>query len=867
MKKVLLPILLCLLFACDDIEEGEDPIIQLQEGFAIEEIYHPSVEDQRSWVAITVDDQGRLYASAQDGYIYRFAPPPPGQKLAKKDIEQVELEIGYAQGLLWAFNSLYVSVNSREGIDGRSGGFYRLRDTDGDDKLDTIDDIQRFTGSFGEHGPHAIRLSPDGESLYLIAGNHTDVPDNFASRMPNNWDEDNLFTPFKDARGHAVDITAPGGWIAKTDPEGKSWEIVSSGYRNPYDMDFNEAGELLVFDSDMEWDLGMPWYRPIRVCHAVSGSEFGWRTGSGKWPVYYPDNLPPVVNIGQGSPTGVLMGRGAAFPARYQQGLFIFDWSFGTMYMVSLSPNGASYTGEVEEFLSGTPMPIADGVIGKDGAMYIVSGGRKLDSRVFRLSYTGSENTAPIVADIETGKAERELRHKLESFHNRQDPTAVDVAWPFLNHEDRFIRYAARIAIENQPVESWQAAVLAEENPQALIQASLALARQAHPSLLENALKALTSIDLDALDEADELNLLRVYGLLFIKMGAPTENSRQFLITQWEPRYPANSYALNRELCQMLTYLRSPHVIEKTLALIARTDNEADVKAHPDLISAEVASRDLKKYDYGEVINEMNANHPPTENMYYVKTLSYLDEGWTADQHRRYFRWFYDALTKTGGASYKGFLEQVRLQAMAHLPADMRNELGEIAGTFEPEAVDLAKLPQPLGPGKNYNPSGVRSFLGDREEEPRDFQQAKKMYQAALCEACHQMKGEGGNIGPDLTQLATRFSTGDMLQAIISPSASITDQYAATQILLKDGRTIIGRIVGDTETELRVNQNPYDPTQSVKIAKSEIESRKPSPVSLMPPGLLNRLNEDEVADLMAYLMSGGDENHEIFQKE
>jgi hypothetical protein len=64
----------------------------------------------------------------------------------------------------------------------------------------------------------------------------------------------------------------------------------------------------------MEWDFGMPWYRPTRICHVTSGSEYGWRTGTGKWSPTYPDNLPPVLNIGQGSPTNLISGKNARFP-------------------------------------------------------------------------------------------------------------------------------------------------------------------------------------------------------------------------------------------------------------------------------------------------------------------------------------------------------------------------------------------------------------------------------------------------------------------------------------------------------------------------------------------------------------------------
>ena len=108
-----------------------------------------------------------------------------------------------------------------------------------------------------------------------------------------------------DGSGFMADEKAPGGCICRVDPDGKNWELVSMGFRNPYDIAFNRDGDLFTYDSDMEWDMNTPWYRPTRVCQAVSGCEFGYRNGAGKWPTYYLDSLPPVVDIGPGSPTGV----------------------------------------------------------------------------------------------------------------------------------------------------------------------------------------------------------------------------------------------------------------------------------------------------------------------------------------------------------------------------------------------------------------------------------------------------------------------------------------------------------------------------------------------------------------------------------
>ena len=127
------------------------------------------------------------------------------------------------------------------------------------------------------------------------------------------------------------------------DLDGKNPERFASGQRNTYDFAFNADGEVLAFDSDMEWDWGLPWYRPTRFYHAVSGGDFGYRGGSGKLPTYYEDTLPPVQNVGLGSPTGVVFGYGAKFPAKYQKALYAMDWSYGRLFAVHLHPHGSTY--------------------------------------------------------------------------------------------------------------------------------------------------------------------------------------------------------------------------------------------------------------------------------------------------------------------------------------------------------------------------------------------------------------------------------------------------------------------------------------------------------------------------------------------
>ena len=353
----------------------------------------------------------------------------------------------------WAFDSLYANCGGR--------GLVRLTDTDGDDVLDHVEDLIRLTER-SEHGPHAVVPTADGKGLYVVAGNYTKLPELDASRAPTNWDEDLLLPRLWDARGHARGRVAPGGWIARCDPDGSNIEIVSSGYRNQYDIAMDAEGEIFTYDADMEWDLGSPWYRPTRVCHVTSGSEFGWRSGTGKWPVHYEDSLPPVLEIGPGSPTGVLFGTGAHFPARYQRALFVLDWTFGTIYAVHLEPDGASFKATKEDFAWSKPWAVNDAVIGADGAMYVTVGGRGSQSALYRIRYAGAESTDPVEVRASSGEEARRTRRSLEAFHGRVDADAVAAAWPHMDSEDRFIRFAARIAVENQPAETWRARALAD---------------------------------------------------------------------------------------------------------------------------------------------------------------------------------------------------------------------------------------------------------------------------------------------------------------------------------------------------------------------------------------------------------------------
>lgn len=844
-------------------------------GFSVKHLYSPSEKGQGSWVAMTFDDKGRLITSDQYGALYRLEVSPNVDSVVNverlmigkfdagvPDSIKLRVQMGYSQGLLYAFNSLYVMVNNRanENFD-KPSGLYRLQDTDGDDQFDKITLLKELHGE-GEHGPHSVVLSPDKKSIYVIAGNFTDVPAMQSYRLPKVWQEDNIFPLIKDPRGHANERTAPGGWIAHIDSLGQNWELVSAGFRNAYDLAFNEDGELFAYDSDMEWDFGTPWYRPTRILHVTSGSEFGWRTGNSPWPSYYPDNLSAVINIGQGSPTNLVHGMSTKFPGKYKKALFASDWSFGIIYAIHLKPNGSTYSAEPEEFLSGAPLPLTDGTVGPDGALYFLTGGRRLESDLYRVSYTGTgqEQNDTGTADSEGANA-RDIRKKLEAFHGAPDAAAVDFAWPYLKSSDRFIRYAARVAIEHQPVSQWEGRALREKDPDTAIEAMIALVHQGKPASRNAMINVLTGIPFESLSESRKIDVIRAIELIILRMGVDA-SSKSKVIAYLDPHYPAETNLLNRNLSKILVHLEAPKAVEKTMALFENAKDDPAEKT-----ASESSDLILRNPQYGMDIAGMLSRIPPAQQTYYATVLMNAKTGWTPELREKYFAWFKRAFEFKGGNSYIGFINKARLSAMSHVPPADSAHFAEVSGAalLSRSGNDIAAGPQPEGPGKRWTMEEA-SKLVESPLSGRNFERGKMMFDAGRCSSCHAMRGEGSNIGPDLTQLGTRFSAKDMLEAIIEPNKTVSDQYAATVFTMKDGSSILGRLINEGATSYSISQNPFAPETLREVPKADVASTKYSYISVMYPGLINNMNEEEVKDVVAYLMAGGDENKEVFKK-
>ena len=824
-------------------------------GFKIEHILKADRVKNGSWISMAKDPKGRLLLGGQRGQPITRVTLNDG-KIVQEEI--LKIPVSETMGMLFVDNVLYVNGFAKNDKGNGVFGLFRCKDTKGDDSYDTVEYLREWHGGSGEHGAHGIVLGPD-KMLYMVCGNFTGLPDELAPTSPHrNYADDLLLKRAEDGNGFGAGKQPPGGFVARMDLDGKNAELFSSGQRNTYDIAFNADGELFGFDSDMEWDWGNPWYRPIRVFHSVRGGDQGFREGSGKWPEYYFDSLPAATTIGIGCPTGVGFGTGAKFPLKYQKAFYILDWTYGRLIAVHLTPKGASYTGTWENFVAPkalhgggpkTPLNLTDVVIANDGSMYFTIGGRGTQASLFRVTYTGNDAAAPAdqagLHDAD-GTEARELRHKLESLNANPHTSSVGFAWPHLNSPDRFIRYAARMAIERNPIEEWQAKALAEKQPEAAFTALLALARLGAKETQPEILKALTSIPFTDLTDELKLEKLRAIEVSMTRQGVPAGDLAKQVIADVDPQYPAKTEFLNRELCQILLALNAPNAVAKTVALMTAAPTQEE------------------QVTYAMHLRNVKTGWTPELRRPY---LAWWNTGRSTQHPDHVVKWFEDAGIKfNNGASFGNFMAHAHEEAKFTMSPDEIAALNDVLTAYNPAPPKKVKPANAVARKlvKEWTTADLQPML-DSVSKGRNFAKGKAVFEEAQCIACHRYGDQGGAVGPDLTAVAARFKRQDILESITEPSKVVSEQYMNTAIKTTEGKMVVGRIAEDTKDQIVIRPNPLE-KELITVKKSEIKSQELSKISPMPEGLMNNFTKDEILDLLAFLESLGDPKHSDFSK-
>ena len=357
--------------------ERKSPRFFAAKGFRVERI--TSSRQTGSLIAMTFTEFGSILASVENGPLLRVYDT--NENGIPDAVNTCCHQVTNCQGI--------VSINGNAIVvgDGPSGtGVYRLTDKDRNGIFESVSAILGFKSKMSEYGPHGLTLGPD-VMLYLVAGNETEIvlPEGLPGPYRNAIDSDLLKPQCNDPNTKATTQHRHGGTIIRLDPEGKQVELFAGGMRNAYDLAFTRDGELLVYDSDEETDEGLPWYRPTRLLHVTPSADFGWRSGWAKWPDYYPDTLPGVLETGHGSPTGIVLYGHDQFPNKYQGALFTCDWTAGEIVALNVQQDGAQLVAESEVILRGKPLNVTDIDVGPQGSLYFCTGGRGTPGEIFRL--------------------------------------------------------------------------------------------------------------------------------------------------------------------------------------------------------------------------------------------------------------------------------------------------------------------------------------------------------------------------------------------------------------------------------------------------------------------------------------------------
>lgn len=721
--------------------------------FHVERVAPP--DKTGSLIALAFNEWGDLLCSVEQG----------GVKLLKDSNKDGTFEapttycdlVKNCQGLLPLNGQVYVCGDGPEGA-----GLYRLSDEDRDQTAEKAELLFGFKEPISEHGPHAIRLGPDG-LLYVLVGNHGAPSKETSPTSPyhHHYEGDLVQPRYEDPAGHGAGVKAPGGMVLRTDPDGSIVEVFAGGLRNAYDMCFNEHGELFTADSDNEADEGLPWYRPTRMLHVIPGGEFGWRSGWAAWPEYYPDTLPTVLSTGRGSPTGMVLYQHHRFPESARNAIFMGDWTRGRILIVRMKPSGGTYEATAEVFLEGQPLNVTDLSVGRDGWLYFCTGGRGTEGGIYRVMYDGKlppqpkqtgivqalqqpqlesawsrEQMAilkdemgaqwekqlhgvlnsPVASGLEMIRAldlmqllgpypspttlirlssstQPEVRAKaiylmgihvtdatnarLEEALSDSDPMVRRAACdalaraehhapaakllPLLHDKHRTVAYSARLALEQLPVEQWQALVLAHSRPAVLVQGGTALmAVNPDPVAARAVIDRGRQLLQGYLTDEDFLGLTRVLQLALLR-GQLTAADLPELGPQLAEEFPSLDARMNRELVRLLAHLDASDAVSRGIETL---QGEADLE----------------------------------EKLHLAMHWRFLKSGWTTPRKLAYLEFCEASRSAKGGAGVSRYLESA-INDFAGTLAPEEQQQVLAAATKYPTAALPALVKLPVNPG------------------------------------------------------------------------------------------------------------------------------------------------------------------------
>ncbi|RZO17775.1 MAG: c-type cytochrome [Verrucomicrobiaceae bacterium] len=923
----------------------------------------------RNPCAITFDKLGRLCVGMGPQY-RKPKPETEGDSvwiiLDKNGDGSADSRIEFAsgfnsiQGLAWKGNDLWVA---------NAPDLTLVRDTNNDDIGDEYVKVYTDLGNL-EHGLHGLNFGPDGK-LYMSKGNSkglTILPEKIAPQpFRELW---GISTPkntpsfpapvlsnrknYNKSYHHPADDWGITGGILRCDDDGKNLEIISRGFRNPWDICFDDEFNWLGTDNDQT--MGDKIFAPF------FGAHFGWgHSWSYDWKGDY--HLPTAPSSGplfEGSGTGIIFCNIADYPKKYRNVFFINDWLNREVYIFKPEWKGAWRFSESQNLVSlasagtGRSMPLSKGrsfdpvdiELGPDRSIWISSWGRQYGAHYENGSLANEGRIYRLWPKI-FKPVKEQLKKRSENIQDwsfkelLKDLGSHLPAWR-TNAQDELIRRGDQSLgilektlkenTQNKSLETWATWAIGriKKNPnlpeETLNQKIQSIRIQTHNKIIHpNFNKYLNDSNARVRNEA-VIAIRQLKEKKFtahLKSLAEKEKDRIVFYSVWgalmdlctveELKHQINEKSPGLKLSALLALLEKDtlpsKLIERLCSNLVFTEGQDPrivkiaVRRSKGKAVFESRGRPLTAEGltptkfHSTTINPFSNLKPSTENNYAVDTLEigkkiYTDRNYLLRKIPAQLKNDIFIKTACADAEYsKGFqltfnlkypstlflIDDSRAEQLPEWANSDWKETNLIIKTDDPKEMKVFQKDFPagivkLGPNRqgvnsrkgNYLIAAKPKLLSNKNEittvksviESLSFADAVKgedlfmSIYGANCSSCHQVSGKGKNHAPDLSNIGNRADPKILAEAILNPSQSITEGFAAQMFKLKSGIIHTGIVLEETGREIKLAMTGG---AVVSIQRNEIIERKGLPISAMPASFAELLNPKEVAHIIAYL--------------
>jgi putative heme-binding domain-containing protein len=318
----------------------------------------------------------------------------------------------------------------------------------------------------------------------------------------------------------------------------------------------------------------------------------------------------------------------------------------------------------------------------------------------------------------------------------------------------------------------------------------------------------------------DLIGVLRAMHLSLIRSGGVRHTAAFTAIgTLLGEKFPTGTPSVDRELARTLAFLDAPGALPKMVTYMTAAGTHRD------------------------------------DQIFMMYCLRVMKSGWEQPQRAEVVKWFLGAQEQKwrGGASFPGYMAAMWKEFITNLPADERKVAEEDMDAYTPPPV-ITSTGRPQQLGDNATRLSLQELREYMTLDPMAYtgrpERGAVVFEKALCASCHRHGDLGQEAGPDLTTVAQRFARADLLDAVLTPSKAISEQWAAVEIVLKNKKVIVGVIVSETADTLTVQQVG---APVITVPVKDVQARKVAATSPMPEGLLNSLTPGEISDLFAFL--------------